>query len=75
MNDFTINLVRQNLIMLFQEDEDFVVRLRDLQIQCRKHGINDQQTNKVLAVLAARGEIKQVAIGADMYLMSAGGGS
>lgn len=70
--DFNKLVIQVNdiLVFLFQHDEEFIVRLRDVQIYARTHyGISSDKINKALAMLASRGTIKQVAIGADMYLI------
>lgn len=72
MDDFIklVDQIEKILIFLFQHDEEFVVRLRDVHIYCKTHyDIPVEKVNKAMAVLASRGSIKQVAIGADMYII------
>lgn len=65
-----VTQVSDILVFLFQHDEEFIVRLRDVQIYAKTHyDIPAEKINKALAILASRGLIKQVAIGADMYII------
>lgn len=62
--------VNYYLLFLMQQDEDFMVNLRDLQCTCKSTcGIYAFDVQKILAKWISEGSIKQVVIGSSAYVM------
>lgn len=62
--------VNYYLLFLMQQDEDFMVNLRDLQCTCKSTcGIDAIEVQKILARWVGEGAIKQVVIGSSAYIM------
>lgn len=62
--------VNYYLLFLMQQDEDFMVNLRDLQCTCKSTcGIEAIEVQKILAKWVSEGAIKQVVIGSSAYIM------
>ena len=62
--------VNYYLLFLMQQDAEFMVNLRDLQVTCKSTcGIEAIEVEKILAKWISEGSIRQVVIGSSAYVM------